>query len=194
MKHLKVSNVLAFIAVFAALGGSAYAGAQITGKDVRNSSLTGKDIKNRSLTGVDIKNRSVSKADLKRGVLPVTRWLLLNEAGEIEEQSGGFAVVSKPGVNGQPTTNPNVYVSAGESLIGNGIFGTIAIQNKIDRSGDGMADPAFAGDVAVGRCNSASINCVPAGTNVDSVFVVRALANNTDVASQTRRVYVQVTP
>ena len=54
-------------------------------------------------------------------------------------------------------------------------------------------DPAFAGDVAVGRCNSAAINCVPAGTNEDDTLVVRALADNTDVTSQTRRVWIHVT-
>jgi hypothetical protein len=54
-------------------------------------------------------------------------------------------------------------------------------------------DPAFAGDAAVGRCNTAAITCAPAGTNEDDTLVVRALASNTDVASQTRRVYVHVT-
>jgi len=31
--------------------------------------------------------------------------------------------------------------------------------------------------VPVGRCNTAAIGCVPAGTNVDDVLVVRALAS-----------------
>jgi uncharacterized protein YjbI with pentapeptide repeats len=50
------------------------------------------------------------------------------------------------------------------------------------------------GGTAIGRCNTAAINCMPAGTNIDTTLVVRALADNTNVASQTRRVYVQVTP
>lgn len=36
--------------------------------------------------------------------------------------------------------------------------------------------------------------CVPTGTNVDNVLVVRALADNGSATSQTRRVYVHVTP
>ena len=206
----------------AKLTGADIRNSSLTGKDVRNSSLTGKDVRNSSLTGRDIRNGSVAQRDLGPGVLAgvqgergatgatgatgakgekgdkgdtgaTSRWLLIDENGDIVEQSGGFTVVSKPGVNGQPTTNPNYYVDAGSSLVGKGITGTIAIQNKIDRTGDGVADPAFNGDVAVGRCNSAAINCVPAGTNTDNTLVVRALANNADSASQTRRVYVHVT-
>lgn len=182
--RLSYSNVMATLAVFVALGGTSYAAAKLTGADIRNGTLTGKDVRDGSLTGKDLKTGTVRK----------TRWLLVNESGDIEEQSGGFRVISKPGINGQPTTNPNVYVSTGESLVGNGLGATIAIQNTIDRDGNAMPDPAFKGDASVGRCGSTAINCVPAGTNVDSVLVVRALADNSQAGSQTRRVYVTVTP
>ena len=183
-KHLNYANVMASVAVFVALGGSSYAAIKITGADVRNGSLT----------GVDVKDRSLTSKDLKKGTVPPTRWLLINEAGDIEEQSGGFTVVSKPGINGQPAANPNVYVNAGTSLAGKGLGATLAIQNLIDRDGNSMPDPAFKGDVAVGRCNTPAIGCVPMGTNVDNVLVVRALADNSAASSQTRRVYVHVTP
>ncbi len=184
MQRLSFANVMSSIAVFIALGGSAVAAATITGADVKTGSLTGSDIKNRSLT----------RSDLKKGTIPVTRWLLLNEAGDIEEQSGGFKVLSKPGINGQPATNPNVYIDSGESLETHGLTATLAIQNKIDRDGNATPDPAFAGDVAVGRCLTGAIACAPMGTDRVEVLVVRALADNTKVDSQTRRVYVQVTP
>lgn len=45
--------VVATIALFAALGGSAYA-LSITGASVVNGSLTGADVKNRSLTQADL--------------------------------------------------------------------------------------------------------------------------------------------
>lgn len=184
-RHLSFANVMASIAVFVALGGSSYAAVKITGRDVVNHSLT----------GIDIQNGSLARKDLKPGTVPDTRWLLLDEAGNIEEQSGGFTVVSKPGTGNQPASNPNVYIDAGSSLAGHGLTATIAIQNRIDRDGNGMADPAFKGDAAVGRCNTAAIACAPTGTNVDNVLVVRALDDNAPtVTSQTRRVYVQVTP
>ena len=86
-----------------------------------------------------------------------------------------------------------MYVDAGSSLLNKALTATIAIQNRLDRNGDAVADPAFNGDVAVGRCNTTAINCVPANTNNDNTLVVRALVDNTSVASQTRRVWVQVT-
>lgn len=179
-KKLTYSNVMASVAVFVALGGTSYAAAKLTGADVRNGSLTGADVKDRSLTAKDLKSTA--------------RWFLLNEGGDIEEQSGGFTVVSKPGINGQPAANPNVYVNAGSSLVGKGLAATIAIQNKLDRDGNAMPDPAFNGQASVGRCNTGAIMCVPEGTNVDNVLVVRALADNAQASAQTRRVYVHVTP
>ena len=184
MKNLNYANVMATVAVFVALGGSSYAAVKITGSDVRNGSLT----------GTDIKNRSIGKSDLKSSAVPKTRWFLLNESGDIEDQSGGFTVISKPGINGQPPANPNVYVDSGRSLLRKGLSATIAIQNKLDRDGNAMPDPAFNGQASVGRCNTATIMCVPEGTNTDNVLVVRALADNAQASSQTRRVYVHVTP
>ena len=213
MRGLTYSNVMASAAVFIALGGSSYAAVKITGDDVRNGSLTGKDVRDGSLRAADLrtgvlkagpegakgdpgapgergpKGDKGDKGDPGDG----GRWLLIDENGDIAEQSGGFTRVSKPGINGQPATNPNIYVDTGGSLVGKGLTATIAIQNRIDRTGDGMADPAFAGDAAVGRCNTAAITCAPAGTNEDDTLVVRSLADNTNVMSQTRRVWIHVT-
>jgi hypothetical protein len=70
--------VVAYLALFVALGGSSYAAITVTGKNVKNSSLTGKDIKNNSLTGKDVKgvksadvaDRSLLSKDFKPGQLP----------------------------------------------------------------------------------------------------------------------------
>lgn len=193
MRHrLSFSNVMSCVAVFIALGGSAYAVASIGSGDVRNNSLRSKDIRNDSLRGKDINSSSVGQGKLRGNAK--TRWLLLNESGDIEAQSGGFDVLSKPGINDQPASNPNVYIDTGRSLDGRGLSGTIAIQNMVDRTGDGMPDASFEGDVSVGDCGAEVINCVPTGTEDPDVLVVRALDDNTEVASATRRAYVTVTP
>ncbi len=206
--------VIACIALFTSMGGVSYAVATgsidsreikddtIRAADIRANSVTESEIKRRSLDGTDIKIERVGGNAIKEQVLELekigkipanlTRWALVNENGDIEEQSGGFTVVSKPGINGQPATNPNVYISAGSSLTGKGLGASVAIQNLVDRGPGPGPEPAFSGDVAVGRCATAAINCVPAGTNLDSVLVVRSLADNTDVTSQTRRFYVEV--
>ena len=58
-RHLTYANVISSLCLFILLGGSAYAAATITGKQVKNSSLT----------GADIRNGSLAAKDLKRGLL-----------------------------------------------------------------------------------------------------------------------------
>ena len=68
-RRLSYANVMATAADFVAQGGSSYAAAEITGKDVRDGSLTGADIRNNSLTSADIKNGSLLAVDFKAGQL-----------------------------------------------------------------------------------------------------------------------------
>jgi hypothetical protein len=56
-----VATVLSLIALFAALGGTSYAAATISGKQVKNSSLTGADIKNNSIGGADVKESKLGQ-------------------------------------------------------------------------------------------------------------------------------------
>ncbi|HET7668195.1 MAG TPA: hypothetical protein VFK56_19445 [Mycobacterium sp.] len=52
--RLTYANIMATIAVFIALGGTTYAAATLTGRDIKDGSLTGKDLKRNSLTGKQI--------------------------------------------------------------------------------------------------------------------------------------------
>jgi hypothetical protein len=121
-----------------------------------------------------------------------TRWLLLNEQGQIEEQSGGFTVIDAY------ATNANVYIDAGSSLVGHGLTGSIAIQNKIDTSGDGVADPNFSGQVSVARCQTAAVECAPAGAKTVNALVVSPRTASGEATAGTplnprKRVYVEIT-
>jgi hypothetical protein len=62
--------VVAYLALFVALGGSSYAAVKITGKQVRDASLTGADVRNSSLTGSDLRDGSLLAGDFKAGQLP----------------------------------------------------------------------------------------------------------------------------
>jgi Collagen triple helix repeat (20 copies) len=64
------AHAIGLVALFAALGGSAYAAATITGSAVKDGSLSGRDVKDRSLTGRDVKDRSITERDLRIGALP----------------------------------------------------------------------------------------------------------------------------
>lgn len=118
------------------------------------------------------------------------RWLLLNENGQIEEQSGGFTVI-----DGYQTNN-NVYVDSGSSMVGHGITATVALQNNLDIDNDGSPDPSFNGQVSVGRCQTTTVECAPDGAKNENASVVSPREDDgTATKAATReRVYVEVTP
>jgi hypothetical protein len=43
------TTAVAYLALFAALGGSAYAAVTVTGESIKDGTVTGRDVKNRSL-------------------------------------------------------------------------------------------------------------------------------------------------
>jgi hypothetical protein len=69
-KHLSYANVVATLALFSALGGSAYAALRITGRDVVDGSLSGADVRDGSLGGTDVRDGSLRARDFRTGDLP----------------------------------------------------------------------------------------------------------------------------
>ncbi|MBE2317905.1 hypothetical protein DVA67_018125 [Solirubrobacter sp. CPCC 204708] len=135
-------------------------------------------------------------ADRVDGVEPAalrTRWLLINEAGQIEEQSGGFTVLDAY------QTNQNVYIDPGASLNGKGLSATIAIQNKLNvDTTDPEADPVFGGEVSVARCQTVAVECAPANSKTPNALVVSPRNSDGTATAGTdanprKRVYVTVT-
>jgi hypothetical protein len=68
--RLTYANVVASLALFAALGGTSYAAITITGAQVRDGSLSGRDVRNATLTGRDVRDGSLFARDIKAGQLP----------------------------------------------------------------------------------------------------------------------------
>jgi hypothetical protein len=60
------ATVVAYLALFVALGGSAYAVATVTGKDIKNRSITKADIKKNGLTGREILERALGRVPRAR--------------------------------------------------------------------------------------------------------------------------------
>jgi len=144
-------------------------------------------------TGLNADRVDGKDADEIVASVPKERWLLLNEQGQIEEQSGGFKVVDAYQTDG------NVYIDAGGSLEGHGLSATVAVQNKIDTSADGQPDPSFSGQVAVARCQTAALDCAPAAAKNVNSFVVAprngdGSATDGTAANPRKRVYVTITP
>jgi len=60
-------TAVAYLALFAALGGSAYAAVTVTGKNITDGTITGRDIKNRSLGTNKLSATAVSSLTGQRG-------------------------------------------------------------------------------------------------------------------------------
>jgi hypothetical protein len=61
MRRFRHSTVVAYVALFAALGGgTAYAAATVTGSNVKDGTLTGRDVKNRSLGTEELSTSAIS--------------------------------------------------------------------------------------------------------------------------------------
>ena len=217
------ATIISVLALVVATGGTSYAALSITGKDVVNQSLSGKDIENQTLTGKDVKNASLKGKDFAPGQLAAGpqgpqgpagagRWVLINAAGQIEAQSGGFSVTA-----GYPTlaatgtdplgvrANGNVYINANEPLTNNGVFAVVALQNTVDQNGDMVmngragapdANPEFAGEIAVSQCGLPGTACAPPGTgNINHLVVSPRMSDGTVTSTDTgrKRFYVIVT-
>jgi hypothetical protein len=86
------SMIVALVALFVALGGSAYAAIVITGRNIRNSTVEGGDIRNGALASRDMKRNSlggVAILESRLGTVP--------SAGQADGATR-FAVVSGAGV------------------------------------------------------------------------------------------------
>ena len=62
------STAVAYLALFAALGGSAYAAATVTSKNIKDGTITGRDVKNSSLDTNKLSPTAVSSLTGQRGL------------------------------------------------------------------------------------------------------------------------------
>lgn len=196
------SLLLSVAALVIATGGTSYAVATIGSDDIRNGSILPQDIKDNRLKSNDIADGGLRARDFAEGELPrgpqgepgAGRWVLVNAAGEIEAQSGGFTVVAAYPVlpntaasgDNSLRANGNVYIDAGEDLSDSAIVASIALQNRVDQNADAIttgraagpdANPEFSGEISVSQCNvpnltAISTNCAPTGAQNPDAFVV----------------------
>lgn len=211
--------IIALLALVVASGGTSYAAVKINTRDIQNSAVTSakirdngvtsKDLRDGGVKSEDIRDGAVSADDLADGVVPDgVRWALVNAAGEIEAQSGGFSVTAGYPVLADGNTlraNGNVYIDAGEDLTDNGIIATVALQNTVDQNADTVmngrapgsdANPEFSGEIAVSICGLPGTACAPPGTATTSHLVVSPRLSDGQPTDDTnrKRFYVLVTP
>ena len=61
------TTAVAYVALFAALGGSAYAAVTVTGKQIKDGTVTGNDVKNRSLGAGELSASALGSLAGERG-------------------------------------------------------------------------------------------------------------------------------
>lgn len=116
-----------------------------------------------------------------------TRWLLVNGAGQIEAQSGGFTILDAYG------TNANVYIGAGDDLTDNGITATLATANQGVTPAQGAS-----GELTASRCQIPGVvECAPASAKNVNSFVVTPRNSDGSATAGTaenprKRFYVQI--
>ncbi|MDO9409500.1 hypothetical protein [Patulibacter sp.] len=141
-------------------------------------------------------DKAVAEALSKVPAAKSTRWVLVNAAGQIEAQSGGFAIRSTYG--GTPAgASENVYIDSGEDLSNKGITATIALQNQVDQGGTALTNgkdvgpdtnPEFSGEITATRCAiTGVVACAPAGANTNTHFVVSPRLSDGQPTSATTR-------
>ena len=198
--------VIACMALFVALGGVSYgvATGSIDSREIQDGSVRNADFKKGTLRGNEAKPDGFGGGAIKESTLGEvpkaenadqlggqgadrykTRWALIDEQGQIEQQTGGFAL------RDCFVTNTNCYLDAGEDVRDNGIHAQIAIQNN-----DAVPDSSrLSGETGVAPCGAAFVTCAPPNTEDNNVLVVapRDSAGATVTAGSRFRFYVFVT-
>ena len=199
------------MALIVAMGGTSYAAGLIGSNDIKNNSVRSIDVRDNTLRSKDVRDGTLRKKDLRFNPANAGRWVLINAAGEIEAQSGGFEVAAAypvldntavdPAPDNSLRANGNVYIDANEDLTDNGIVSTIALQNAVDQNGDGNMNGRggnsfeFSGEISNSICGLPGTTCAPPGTNFTDYFVVSPRNSDGSVTSGTarKRFYVVIT-
>jgi hypothetical protein len=145
--------VVALVALFMAMGGSAYA-LVITGASIKNGSVAGRDIKNRSLTGSDIAGNRVGGGAIKESSLGTV------PSASIADGLARYTVVTGAGVQARGRGTTSV------SRTGEGRYQVI-----FDRDVRNCAYFATIGDVGAAGAGFGFISTRQLGSNVNGVVV-----------------------
>jgi hypothetical protein len=131
---LTFSNVVAFIALFVAMGGSVYAAGKLSGTQITAGSLPGNRVKAKSLTAKQIKPKSLTGAQVKPNSLGATQineetltGVSASSIGLVQYVTSTVTIAS-PLPNGTPGTAscpPGTYVIGGGATVNNEALGYV---------------------------------------------------------------------
>lgn len=133
------SMVVALLALFVALSGSAYAGVKlsknsVTNKSIKNNAVTTKKIKNSAVTGKKIAKRTVTSSNVKNDTLTGTQ---INEAtlGSVPEAAKVAGIAGADVVTKQHMVQWNVSSNRGDAPKTLGKIGPWTFTGRCEVSG-----------------------------------------------------------
>jgi hypothetical protein len=149
-KTLTFSNVVAFTALFVALGGSVYAAGTISGTQVKPGSLPGNRIKPKSLAGKQIRPKSLTGKQIKANSLGGTQIKESTLTGITASalSSVQYVTVTVPLSYSAPGEQGTAACPVGTSVIGGGASLSHESYGYVNDSGP---SPTHAGWTATGH-------------------------------------------
>lgn len=153
-KVFTFSNVVAFVALFVALGGSVYAAEKISGTQLKAGSVPGNRIKAKSLTAKQVKTASLTGRQIKSESLGTKQ---INESTLTGVSAGSLALVqyattttslsgsSPVGNQGTASCPPNTYVIGGGASVSNPAF-ALVVESGPNATRNGWTATAFGED------------------------------------------------
>ena len=134
--------VVAFVALFVALGGVGYAAATIGSAQIKNNSVQSKDIRNNDVRGRDVRNDSLTGADVLEARLAKVPSASTADSASISKltyKSGTFTTTAAGPGHGEVTCDPGTRVTGG------GVKGDI--DNQLVQGTYPVGTDKWAGDV-----------------------------------------------
>lgn len=90
------ATIVAYVALFVALGGSSYAAVKINGKNIKNKSIAGEKLKARTITGGKVQKNTLTGSEIRDGSLLAKNF----KAGQLP--AGPAGPQGAPGLPGEP--------------------------------------------------------------------------------------------
>ena len=149
--RITFSNVVAVLALFVALGGSAYAAGKFNGKSIKPKSIPGNRVKPGSLTSTQIKDGSLSSVKSALGIKTVTYAKIT-----VQINGGGTTPSTVP-----VSCSPSQKALGGGALSSDPVNGAFVNDAGITPDGTGYVAHVYPG--AATSSVTVSAACVPVG-------------------------------
>jgi hypothetical protein len=193
--------IIALVALFVALGGTAVAKVLITGASVKNHSLTGTDVKNGSIKGANVANNTLTGKQIKEsslGTVPsANNANNANNAGNASKLggkgAGSFQPTNKWALIAGSAAGANVLASSGGFSVTRSGTGQYVVDTGVSTANRPLSATISlsggVGQVYVAPCggtanNPGGINC-PVFNDNNHVFVETANGSASAVADRT---------